>query len=378
MSHQLMTLSELETVVPFILATPLIQPLILVGPPGVAKTQWLKTVYREAYATNLGIAANDVGFLQIRTANRDAAEIAGVALPMKDDNGDLVTVFTKPPLVTQIEEEVAKGFEHGIVNLDELLQAGGDVQKVFSDMLDPEEHSLAGWDIPRGWIICGTGNRSKDKAGATRFLSQNTNRCVVVEIDPIIEDWAKWARANGINPIVIDCAVAYADQEFFANAVPTEDVAFCTWRSLVTASKHIDAFFAMNDFEGVLPPIVEKLVAANIGPISARTLANYVAQAGEVPTVEEILANPETCKVPDQTGFQMLAGNTAIYAATTAESGEKVLQYLTRLRPDLQVSLGTKLLRVSARKNFVMTSGLAQEFISKFHDLLPLAHSHSN
>ena len=55
--------------------------------------------------------------------------------------------------------------------------------------------------------------------------------------------------------------------------------------------------------------------------------------------------------------------------------GEAALQYIVRLRPDLQVSLGTKLLRVSAKNGWVLTSDVATAFIQKFHELIPLAEA---
>ena len=65
----------------------------------------------------------------------------------------------------------------------------------------------------------------------------------------------------------------------------------------------------------------------------------------------------------------------AINSAETASTGEAALQYITRLRPDLQVSLGSKLLRLSAKRGWVLTSSTATAFIAKFHELLPLAEA---
>ncbi len=373
MAHIQTTIAQLQQIVPLVLNAPDKQPIGLIGSVGIAKTQSFKGWFRDMYAEHVGVSADQLGFIQERVANRDSAEIAGVALPSKDANGDIITQFTKPPLITKIEQTKC---EYGIILFDELMQATADVQKVLADVLDPAERTLAGWAIPDGWIVCFTGNRTADKSGASRMLSHLLNRCAVFELQFDIKGWASWAEQNDVNPLAIDCAMAYADDGFFADCVPTEDGPFCTPRSLVRAAQHLTAFTDSAEFDGIdLPSYVESLLAANIGDRAAGMLSRHIAMADQVPTAAEIFADPTGANVPDATGYQLLAANRAINAAHDADTGEAALAYVVRLRPDLQVSLGSKLLRASARNGWVLTSDVAVAFIQKFHDLLPLAQT---
>ena len=373
MAHIQTTIAQLQQIVPLVLNAPDKQPIGLIGSVGIAKTQSFKGWFRDMYAEHVGVSADQLGFIQERVANRDSAEIAGVALPSKDANGDIITQFTKPPLITKIEQTKC---EYGIILFDELMQATADVQKVLADVLDPAERTLAGWAIPDGWIVCFTGNRTADKSGASRMLSHLLNRCAVFELQFDIKGWASWAEQNDVNPLAIDCAMAYADDGFFADCVPTEDGPFCTPRSLVRAAQHLTAFTDSAEFDGIdLPSYVESLLAANIGDRAAGMLSRHIAMADQVPTARDIFADPTGANVPDATGYQLLAANRAINAAHNADTGEAALAYVTRLRPDLQVSLGSKLLRTSARQGWVLTSSVAVAFIQKFHDLLPLAQT---
>jgi len=373
MAHIRTTIAQFQKIVPLVLVSGNQQPVGLIGPVGVGKTQYFKGWFRDLYAEHVGVSADQLGFIHERVANRDSAEIAGVALPSKDSNGDIITQFTKPPLITKIQQT---GREHGIILFDELMQAPADVQKVLADVLDPAERTLAGWAIPDGWIVCFTGNRTSDKSGATRMLSHLLNRCAVFELQFDVKGWADWAADNGVNPLAIDCAMAYADEDFFADCVPTEDGPFCTPRSLVRAAQHLTAFTDSAEFDGIdIPYYVGALLAANIGERAAGMLTRHIAMADLVPTAAEIFADPTGASVPDATGYQLLAANRAINAAHDADTGEAALAYITRLRPDLQVSLGSKLLRASARNGWVLTSSVAVAFIQKFHDLLPLAQT---
>ena len=373
MAHIKTTIAQFQKIVPLVLASGNQQPVGLIGPVGVGKTQYFKGWFRDLYAEHVGVSSDDLGFIQERVANRDSAEIAGVALPSKDANGDIITQFTKPPLITKIRDT---GKQYGIILFDELMQAPADVQKVLADVLDPAERTLAGWAIPDGWIVCFTGNRTSDKSGATRMLSHLLNRCAVFELQFDVKGWADWAADNGVNPLAIDCAMAYADEDFFADCVPTEDGPFCTPRSLVRAAQHLTAFTDSPEFDGIdVPYHVGALLAANIGERAAGMLTRHIAMADLVPTAREIFADPTGVSVPDATGYQLLAANRAINAASDADTGEAALAYIVRLRPDLQVSLGSKLLRASARNGWVLTSSVAVAFIQKFHDLLPLAQN---
>lgn len=371
MSHIKTNIAQLEQMASTILNSAQRKPLVLIGMVGIAKTQWIKSVYHDLYAEHLGLSADRVGFIQERVANRDSAEIAGVALPVKSTDGEVLTKFTKPPLITKIEET---GLEYGIILFDELLQAPADVQKVLADVLDPDERTLAGWSIPDGWIIAATGNRVSDKSGASRLLSHLLNRCRIFELEFNVNQWADWARDNDVNPLAVDCAVTYHGDGFFADAVPTEDGPFCTPRSLTHAAADLSAFMATDEFDGVyVPSYIEALIASSIGQRAAGMLTRHIAMADEVPQAEDIYAGPTDARVPDSTGYQLLAANRAINSAHSAERGEAALQYIVRLRPDLQVSLGTKLLRASAKNGWVLTSDVATAFIQKFHELIPLA-----
>lgn len=396
MAHIQTDIAGVTQMLPLVFSAPDIVPVGLIGPVGVGKTQYFKGPFRDLYAEHVGVSVDQLGFIQERVANRDSAEIAGVALPSKDADGNIITQFTKPPLITKIEQT---GRDYGIILFDELLQAGTDVQKVLADVLDPAERTLAGWAIPDGWIVCFTGNRTNDKSGATRLLSHLLNRGAVFELTFEVKGWADWAEANGVNPLAVGCAMAYQSKEtstkFFADCVPTEDGPFCTPRSLVRAAQHLTVFMDSDAFTGnqthdalldpespergtqrsMIPSYVEALIAASIGATAARTLCQYIDMAGDVPTAEEIFADPAGANVPDDTGFQLIAANRAINAAHDADTGEAALAYIVRLRPDLQVSLGSKLLRTSARNGWVLTSSVAVAFIQKFHDLLPLAQN---
>jgi hypothetical protein len=369
-NHQSIHITDLDFIATTNLQSSVWQPILLTGSPGIAKTQWCKNGLRKIYADFLNIGFEDVGVVTEKPARRDAAELAGAGLPYKQADGSHIFEFTLSPVLAKIQRS---GKQYGILLWDEATAAGVAEQKVICDSCDPEEHEIGGHKIPAGWIVVLTGNRAKDKAGSQRALSQLINRVMTYNVEFDINGWVRWAEENGVNPVVIECAKAYADQNFFADSVPSEDTAYCTPRSLVRAAAHLDAYMMSDEFSGHIPPIVEKMLASNIGADAANILSQWMAQRDEVPSAEEIINYPETARVSDQTGFQMIAANSAMAHVNDARSATAVLHYIVRLRTDLQVSLGTKLMGISTRKGWTVTDPLAAAFIAKFHELIPLA-----
>jgi hypothetical protein len=356
-----------------------IQPIMMLGAPGSGKTQWATrkdtpNSLPNIYAECLGISVDDIGLVVEKPARRDASEMAGVALPMEDDDG-YFTEFSQSPIIRKI---IKDGREYGILVLDEAAAAGLPEQKVLSDCFDPNEHSLGGNPLPRGWMVIGTGNRAKDKAGSLRLLSQNISRVLCANI---VRDTIGWAEnfcvPHGINPIMVECALAHDDDGFFADEVPVEQVSYNTYRSTVAASYHLDEFMQSEEFVGVIPPWVENLFAMNMGQSAAKIVSEWVAQRDHVPTADEIMRDPENAKVPDQTGFQMISANIAMGAVKDVRSATAALHYIVRLRKDLQISLGVKLMNISSKAGWLVTDPLASAFIAEYHEFLPIAQDAS-
>ena len=375
MAHQIIDWNDFDTIARINLNCAAPQPMLLLGRPGSSKTALIEHRLPQLIAEVHGVRVEDVYYCEQRVVGKDACEFGGVALPMKNDEGELVTTYTKPPLLVVLEDLCAE-HPYVLVNFDELPQGNVDMHNLLSDVLNPESRKINGWALPENVFFAATGNRMADKSAAKRLPSHITDRLLIVELTLDVAGWIKNYAEHNVHPLIVAVAEAYAeDNDFFAETVPVEDTSYCTLRSLTQVGRQLDSFIGADEFNGAIPPVLEKMFAATIGKKAASTVVGYIAQHDKVPSKEDILSDPEGALVPDQTGFQALAGNIAVSAAVDSTSGEAVIQYLTRLRPDLQVSLATKLLRRSARNGWYISGPVAQGFIAKFHDLLPLVNT---
>lgn len=352
------------------------QPLILLGPPGGGKTYFFEEVLPLIWADVLGIDVSKIKVISIKPGTKDCAELSGVSLPYEDENGNMYTEFALSPVLVKIEKAFAEGYTHIILLWDEVANAQHPEQKAIADTFHPTNPSIGDrWsDRPGNIIVCGTGNRAKDKSGSLNLLSIIANRAIVAMLERDVQGWHDdFAVPNNVNPIIREVVLAFADDGIFADEVPATPGPFSSERTMTSAGKQLDAIMAEPEFTGTLSAFNTKCLAMNIGWDSAKRVEGYIARRDKVPTGPEIIADPSGALVPDETGFQLLAGNLAIAEVSDANTAAAALHYLVRLRKDLRVSLGVKLMTVCTENHILDTSPLAQSFLQEYNDFLPLA-----
>jgi len=352
-------------------------PILAVGGAGTGKTYLATHGMRDIWAAANNVQPEEVAVLIERCADRDAAEFAGLMMPAKDENGEVVTKSIKPDLVRKIEALRAQGYNYILLVLDEICQADSSVQKTLSSVLDRRDNTLGGHDLGAGIFVTGTGNRLKDKSGAQNILAHLKNRVLFFEMegysDHTVGSWIRdFAEPNSLNLLIIDCARENAN-ELFDDTPPSNGDPMMTFRSATNVSALLTTYQEQSG-DSEISASMERLIAAAVGDRAASIIADYCETVAlGVPTRNEILADPEGANVPDVTGSQNSAGTLALSIATDSASTDAAIKYIVRLRPDLQVQLGARLLAKAERIGACMTSATATSFISQHIDLIELA-----
>ncbi len=79
--------------------------------------------------------------------------------------------------------------------LDELNAATPDVQKAFYSLI--LDRRIGNYELPKGSIVIGAGNRATDNALARPISSALINRLTHVHLEASPKDWLDWAAATG-------------------------------------------------------------------------------------------------------------------------------------------------------------------------------------
>ena len=164
------------------------RPVCIIGPPGGGKTSLVKQVAEDL----------DIGFILVHLPTRVVEDFGLPVFDRHPDTGKTGVSMTNPHWFPSIDND--KVPENGILLFDDRNQAGPDLQKVLAHII--QERDLNGHKLKPGWMIVSTGNRIKDRAGASRVLSHLRDRETTVSLDTDPDTWIKYATRNGVNPMV--------------------------------------------------------------------------------------------------------------------------------------------------------------------------------
>lgn len=290
----------------------------LEGPPGCGKSELIPQV-AERLSKELDVPFANVPFF---LSTVEQPDVRGFGLPDEDEDGEKIMTFTKAPWVPK-----ANSPKHGFINLDEFRQANHDVQKPAAELL--LNGRVGDSELPITYMVIAASNREQDRSGVQRELAFVANRRMLIKVQPHLDSWVVWAEKKAIHWAAIAFAKANPG-EIFGDKVPEKGGAFCTPRTLVKMSYLIDA----------LP--MHLFTEASAGLVGDGVAAKFVAflrVVEQLPKFEDIVAEPEKCKLPDKdrpdaqyATMQMVAHRVEGKTAPAA------FKYLKRMSQEFQIA----------------------------------------
>ncbi len=158
-----------------------IAPLMLWGAPGIGKSALIRDLCSE----------HGWGFVDVRLAQRDPVDMRGLPVPQGESVRWLLS-----------SEWPRDRDSRGIILFDELTAADRTLQvAAYEFILDRRLGDM--YEVPRGWLVCGAGNRAEDSAVAVPLSSALANRFLHLNLTADVAQWTRWATDNGIRPEII-------------------------------------------------------------------------------------------------------------------------------------------------------------------------------
>ena len=290
----------------------------LKSPPGVGKTSLVRQVARQLQAE---MKLKAFGCTEFLLNSKEAPDIGGYGLPDEDKDGTKIMSYTRAPWMPLADDP-----EHGILFLDEFLQAQQDVQRVCAQlMLDGRVNNS---QLTKNWMVIGASNGENDRSGVNREMAFVVNRTMELNIRFDLDAWSKWAEKSGIHWL----SVAYAKRfpQAFVSEVPSESGPFCTPRSLVSAAGLID---------NVSKELFHPAAAGFIGSGRAAELKAFMDVVSELPTIDEVKEDPMRAKLPGKDRMDALyAAMQMVATLVTPDSAKQCLKYLSRMPQEFQIA----------------------------------------
>jgi len=192
-----------------------VRPVFLWGAPGIGKSSLVRK-----FAAELGL---------------ECVTLLGTQLAPEDLIGvpELVGGRSRfaPP------ETIARQDPYCLF-LDELNASSPEVQKAFYSLI--LDRRIGSYELPKGSIVIGAGNRAVDNALARPMASALVNRMIHVHLTASARDWLEWARESGIHPWVVEYLTQRPDHLW--SAAPKVEETFSTPRGWHMLSDALHSF----------------------------------------------------------------------------------------------------------------------------------------
>ena len=287
--------------------------VMIEGPPGLGKTAMVKQAGAELGEKYV-----------IVFKHGPTMQPEDLALPFRGDNGRLD--FGRAnwiPLQGDYADDT-----HVVIVIDEMPQGSNDIQKTIANLM--QERECYGIPLHQNVSFICTGNRAKDRAGANRILSHLRNRMVTITLEPHLDDWCKWALANGIRPEIVGFVrfKPGALNDFDANRDinPTPRA----W------AEGVNDICAMVE-AGTLPAEAEiECYNGYVGEGAASEFVSFVRMYRSLPDPDVVLKNPSTHPLPAEASVRY-ALSGALAARATEKNFDAVVEFAVRLPAEFTV-----------------------------------------
>ncbi|MFO7189763.1 MAG: MoxR family ATPase [Pseudomonadota bacterium] len=239
-------------------------PVMLWGPPGVGKSQIVADIAKR----------HGVPLIDIRLAQMEPTDLRGI--PFRDGRH---VVWSVPALLPDAERHG----ERGILFLDEITSAVPTVTAAAYQLI--LDRRLGDYVVPPGWAIFAAGNRQGDRGVTYQMPAPLANRFTHYELEPDLDDWVRWAHAEGIDERLI-AFLRFRPDLLFDFDPARYMVAFPSPRSWEFADR------ALRKFADV-PELLGEALKACVGPAAGLACRAFLEHLDALPDVAAIAAGRE-------------------------------------------------------------------------------------
>lgn len=296
------------------IAIPKKEPIIVVGTPGIGKTDILVSVANKLNA-NLVIShpvtcdPTDYKGFPFATFNKEKNRDEAHFLPF----GDLQKLIDANKLT--------------ICFFDDFGQSPPSVQAAIMQLV--LSRRINGFHVSDDVVFVAATNRKQDKAGVSGILEPVKSRFTILNLIPDLDSWCEWAILNDLNPCLIQF-IRYRPS-LLNDFKPTPEIANCSNpRTIATVSRHLSCNYG-SELEYIM-------IAGAAGEGFATEFSAFQKIYGSLPDADEILKNPKKAKIPKELA-QLYALAGAIAYRTTKDNFNKVCELIERLPVEFGVML---------------------------------------
>lgn len=302
----------------FLLGRKVGQTPCLLGKAGSGKTgqnQALPVLVAK-HMTDAGVPTHgdDIYFHGFDLLSVNFMDISGPDVPNLTEG--TLTRFRPSPMVLP-SKAVLNDYKYVILFVDEIDKGPDENRQAISPLL--LDNRLGLLDLPHSrFFVVAAGNDTASQSGGVPLFLHNVNRMNLMHVVPSVRRWlAEYSLdpANKLPPMARAFVETHAGMFTEPAALPTTpNTPFLTLRSFTEAVRSLPYLLPLGVnpaklnptdptvFDAILHadmrPLAEAAIAGVMGSGAATLYLNYCVHYHLLPTREEVIAHPETAKLP--------------------------------------------------------------------------------
>ena len=209
------------------------RPILLMGPPGIGKTQIMEQAAREC-----GVAL--VAYTITHHTRQSAVGLPFIRQKHYGDRDVSVTEYTMSEIIASIYEKMeATGLQEGILFIDEINCVSETLAPTMLQFLQCK--TFGNQAVPAGWVIVAAGNPPEYNKSVRDFDIVTLDRVRRMDIQPDLPAWREYARKVGVHGAILSYLELHP-QNFYQINADVEGAQFVTARGWEDLSNLLDTY----------------------------------------------------------------------------------------------------------------------------------------